>query len=228
MEAWTLLAGLAASTETIRLGPLVTGVTYRPPSILATEVVTVDHVSAGRVELGIGAAWFQQEHEELGIRFGGPGERISRLEEAVEVLTGLMTGRDVSFDGRYYRLRRATYRPLPVQRPYPPLWIGGSGERRMLPLVARRADVWHAFGSVRELARKSQLVDRLAEEAGRDPASIGRSTSLSLSEPWDVVRRRADALRDAGFDILICDWPSEGWARLEEFVERFLPELQAA
>ena len=227
-EAWTLLAGLAASTTRIRLGALVTGVTYRHPSILATEVVTVDHISGGRVELGMGASWFGQEHEELGLDFPGPGERISRLGEAVEVMTRLMTDKDVTFSGRYYRLNRATYRPLPVQRPYPPLWIGGGGERRLLPLAARRADVWHGFGSVSELARKSRLLDELAEKANRDPSTIRRSTSLSLSEPWDEVRSQAQALDEIGFQILVASWPAEGRPRIEEFAERVLPELQGS
>lgn len=225
-EAWTAMAGLAAATTTIRLGPLVTGVTYRHPSVLAAEVVTVDHVSGGRVDLGIGAAWFQGEHDALGIPFPGPGERISRLDEAVQVMTLLMTEERASFDGRYYRLKDATYRPRPVQRPHPPIWVGGGGERRLLPLAARRADVWHGFGSVADLARKSRLLDGFAEEAGRAPTDIARSTNLSLSEPWDVVRRQADGLRAAGFSILVASWPSEGAGRVAEFVEQVLPELQ--
>ncbi|MDQ4097284.1 MAG: LLM class flavin-dependent oxidoreductase, partial [Actinomycetota bacterium] len=154
------------------------------------------------------------------------GERIGRLEEAVQVITALMAHERATFEGRYYRLREATYRPLPVQRPHPPVWIGAGGERKMLPLVARRADVWHGFGSVSSLSRKSRLLDRLAEEAGRDPSSIGRSTNLSLSEPWDEVRRTAESLHAAGFGTLIASWPSEGWSRIEEFVERVLPDLQ--
>jgi len=224
-EAWTLLAALAAATTTIRLGPLVTGVTYRHPSVLAAEAVTVDHVSGGRLDFGIGAAWFGDEHEELGIDFPRPGERLARLDEALHVITALMTEDQATFTGRYYRLAGARYRPLPVQRPHPPFWVGGGGERRLLPIAARYADVWHGFGSVRELARKSQLLDQLCEEAGRDPAAVGRSTSVSLSEPWDEVRRRADDLRQAGFSILIADWPTEGQARVEEFVAAVLPEL---
>ncbi len=224
-EAWTLLAALAAATSRVRLGALVTGVTYRHPSVLAAEVVTVDHVSEGRLELGMGAAWFAEEHDELGIDFPAPGERISRLEEAVEVMTRLMTEDEADFDGRYYQLRKASYRPRPLQRPYPPLWIGGGGERRTMPLAARRASVWHGFGSVQTLARKARLLDQLAEKAGRDPAEVGRSTDLSISEPWDEVRRRGEALRDAGFTYLMVSWPSEGRRRVEEFIERFLPTL---
>jgi F420-dependent oxidoreductase-like protein len=225
-EAWTLLAGLSAVTARIRLGALVTGVTYRHPSVLAAEAVTVDHISAGRLELGLGAAWFEREHRELGIDFPPPGPRLGRLEEAVDVITGLMTGTNVSYQGRHYRLEGATYRPLPVQRPYPPLWIGGGGERRLLPLAARQADVWHGFGSVAELARKSELLDRLAEEAGRDPATIRRSTSLSLSEPWDEVRRDVEEKVAAGFSVLVASWPSEGRPRIEEFAAQVLPGLR--
>ncbi|MGH9222941.1 MAG: TIGR03560 family F420-dependent LLM class oxidoreductase [Acidimicrobiales bacterium] len=225
-EAWTLLAGLAAVTTRVRLGPLVTGVTYRHPSVLAAEVVTVDHLSGGRVELAMGAAWFRQEHEELGIDFPPPGERIARLDEALHVMTTLMSEKDASFDGRYYRLQNATYRPLPVQRPHPPIWVGGGGERRLLPVAARQADVWHGFGTVAELARKSKLLDRLAAEAGREPSAIRRSTTLSLSEPWDEVLRTAEGHLGNGFTTLIADWPSEGWPRVEDFVERMLPELQ--
>jgi alkanesulfonate monooxygenase SsuD/methylene tetrahydromethanopterin reductase-like flavin-dependent oxidoreductase (luciferase family) len=215
---------LAAATTRIRLGTLVTGVTYRHPSVLAAEVVTVDHVSGGRVEWGMGAAWFAREHVELGIDFPEPGERIGRLDEALELMTRLMTGERTDFDGRYYQLRKASYRPPPVQQPHPPIWVGGSGER-VLAVAAGRADMWHTFGSVNELARKSRLLDRLAEEAGRDPSTIGRSTNLSLSEPWDEVRRTADGLREAGFAYLVASWPSEGRGRLEEFVEQVLPEL---
>ncbi|MCA1692754.1 MAG: TIGR03560 family F420-dependent LLM class oxidoreductase [Actinobacteria bacterium] len=227
-EAWTLLAALAAATSRIRLGPLVTGVTYRHPSILATEVVTVDHVSGGRVELAIGAAWFGQEHEELGLDFPRPGERMDRLDEALQVMTALMTEDGASFEGHHYRLRNATYRPRPVQQPHPPIWIGGHGERRLLPLAAKWADMWHGFGSVSDLTRKSRLLDRLIEEAGRDPASVGRSSNLSLSEPWDEVRRQADGLRDAGFSYLVASWPAEGRPRMDEFVDRVLPELLEA
>ncbi len=225
LEGWTLLAALAAATSRIRLGTLVTGVTYRHPSVLAAQVVTVDHVSGGRLELGLGAAWFADEHHELGIDFPPPSERMTRLEEAVEVITRLLEADGVSFEGRYYRLRRAAYRPRPVQQPHPPLWIGGGGERRLLPLAARRADMWHGFGSVPELARKSQLLDRLAQEAGRHPAAVGRSTNVSLSEPWDDVRRRIDRLRDAGFTYVVASWPSEGRGRIEEFAEQVLPDL---
>jgi F420-dependent oxidoreductase-like protein len=227
LEGWTILAGLAAATSRIRLGVLVTGVTYRHPSILATEAVTVDHISNGRLDLGMGAAWFEGEHRELGVAFPPIKERAERLEEAIQVMRLVMTRNGASFKGRYYQLDNATYRPRPVQRPHPPVWIGASGEQLMLPLVGRQADVWHAFGSLDNLARKSKIVDEAAQRAGRDPQAIVRSTSLSLSQPWDQVRKEVDGLERAGFRYLVVSWPSEGRGRLEEFVEKIKPSIAA-
>ena len=225
LEAWTLLAGLAARTSRIRLGVLVTGITYRHPSILATEAITVDHISNGRLEIGMGAAWHQPEHEELGIAFPPIKERAERLEEGIQVMRLLMTRDRATFGGRYYQLEEASYHPKPVQQPHPPIWIGASGEQLMLPIVARQADAWHAFGSQETLAAKSRLLDQLAEQAGRDPTRILRSASLSLSQPWDRVRRRAENLAQAGFGYLVAEWPSEGRGRLEEFVEKVMPQI---
>ena len=228
LEGWTVLAGLAAATERIRLATLVTGITYRHPSLLAAEAVTVDHISGGRLELAVGAAWFEEEHRQLGFDFPPAGRRVELLEEAIDVMRLLMTTDDASYEGRHVRLDGATYRPRPLQRPHPPLWIGASGERRMLPLVGRLADAWHSFAPPDDLARKWAIVAASAEASGRDPDSILRATNLSLSEPWDQVRRTADAYRRAGVGYLVCSWPTEGRARMEEFVERVLPDLAAA
>jgi F420-dependent oxidoreductase-like protein len=224
LEGWTLLAALGAATQTIRLGPLVTGVTYRHPSILAAEAVTVDHVSTGRLELAMGAAWFEDEHRELGIDFPPAGERGRRLEEAVQVMKLLMTEDDVSFDGRHYRLDHATYRPRPIQEPHPPLWIGAHGERVMLPIVGRHADVWHSYDHGPQ-DRRWEIVAASAEAAGRDPSSIQRATNLSISEDWDEVKARADALRERGFDYVIVSWPGQGQERVEGFLDRVAPLL---
>jgi alkanesulfonate monooxygenase SsuD/methylene tetrahydromethanopterin reductase-like flavin-dependent oxidoreductase (luciferase family) len=225
MEAWTLLAGLAARTTRIRLGALVTGITYRSPSILATEAITVDHISAGRLEIGLGAAWHEPEHQQLGLPFPAIKERAEMLEEGIQVMRLLMTTSKATFEGRHYQLREASYHPRPVQKPHPPFWIGADGERLMLPIVARQADAWHGFGSEDSMIAKSQLLSRLAEQAGRDPKQILRSASLSLSRSAEQIRRRADQLGKAGFDYMIAEWPSEGKARLEEFASRVLPQL---
>jgi alkanesulfonate monooxygenase SsuD/methylene tetrahydromethanopterin reductase-like flavin-dependent oxidoreductase (luciferase family) len=147
------------------------------------------------------------------------------LDEALTVLRLLLTGRDSTFDGRHFQLHDATLLPAPVQQPHPPIWIGASGERKMLPLVAKHADAWHSFGDVTELARKSQLLDRLAEDAGREPTAILRAASLDLSQPWDRVRDDAERLREVGFGYAICGWPSEGRSRLDDFVENVMPDL---
>ncbi|MPZ69941.1 MAG: TIGR03560 family F420-dependent LLM class oxidoreductase [Actinobacteria bacterium] len=218
LEGWTLLAALAARTDRIRLGTLVTGVTYRHPSILTTEAITVDHVSGGRLELAMGAAWHSGEHEEFGIEFPTAAGRIHRLEEAVQVMRLLMTEDGANFNGRYFSLKDASYNPKPVQSPMPPLWIGGSGEKLMLPLIARHADVWHAGGSIATLKRKSDLLNRHAEEAGRDPGDIRRASYLAASDPIDECKKHRDELETAGFDYVVVSWPAEGLERMEPFV----------
>lgn len=226
-EGHTTLAALSGHTSRVRLGLLVAGVTYRHPSIVAAEAITIDHASNGRLDLSLGAAWFEPEHRALGIPFPDTSTRIEMLDEALTIIRGLLTTDGFSFEGRHWQLHDATLHPRPVQSPTPPIWVGASGERKMLPLAARHADVWHTFGDTDTLRRKSALLDRLAEEAGRDPAAIERAGSLSLSEPWDEVRANAEALRSLGFRQLICGWPGEGRERIDEFVDRILPDLQA-
>ena len=148
---------------------------------------------------------------------------MEQLEDAVQILRLLMTQDRVSFQGHHFALRGATYNPKPVQRPYPPLWIGASGERRMLPLVGRHADAWHSFG---DLQRKWTIVKEHAEKAGRNPDDIIRSTNISLSEEWTAVRTNAERLREAGVTYLIASWP-ETRERVEEFVAELLPDLSA-
>jgi F420-dependent oxidoreductase-like protein len=226
-EAYTTLAALAGVTERVRLGVLVTGVTYRHPSLLAAEAITVDHASHGRLELTLGCAWFDKEHTELGFPFPPTGQRLDMTEEALQILRGLLTTDGFTLEGAYYQVRDATLHPRPVQTPHPPIWIGGGGERRTLPMTARHADAWHTFGDVETLIAKSRKLDELAEAEGRDPAAILRAASLDLSQPWGDVRRTADELRSAGFGYLICGWPSEGETRLEEFVGAVMPDLRA-
>ena len=223
-EGMTTLAALAGMTSRIRLGLLVTGVTYRHPSVLAAQAVTIDHASHGRLELALGAAWFEKEHRELGIPFPPTGERFDLLEDALEIVTRLFTGDVVSYEGKRVSLHDAFLRPVPVQQPHPPIWIGGTGPTRTLPLAARFADVWHAFGTPNSLREASARLDTLAAEAGRDPASIMRAGSLSLDD-LETARRHAAKWRDAGFGYLVCGWPEAGDGQVEAFVRDVMPEF---
>lgn len=217
-DGMTTIAALAGLTSRIRLGLLVAGVTYRHPSIFAAQAMTIDHASHGRLELSLGAAWYEKEHRELGVPFPDVGERFDMLEDALEIVTRLFTGEVVSYDGHHVSLSDARLLPVPVQRPRPPIWIGGSGPKRTLPLVARYADVWHTWGSPSSLAEANARVDELAEAAGRDPSTIARASSLSLDD-LDEARRLAAEWRDAGYHYLVCGWPGAGEAQVEAFVE---------
>lgn len=220
LEGWTLLAGLSRETDRIRIGTLVTGMTYRHPSVLAAQAVTVDHLSDGRLELGVGAAWNGEEHRQLGIDFPSAGERMDRLEEGVQVLKLLMTTDEATFEGSRCRLDHATLRPRPIQRPHPPLWIGGTGRKRLLPVAGRYADVWHGWAdSAEELAEMNAIIDRAAEEAGRNPRDIARASELDLSQTMDAILRDIDVFEGGGVSYLTVGWPSEGRGRLEEFIE---------
>ncbi|MBA2280016.1 MAG: LLM class flavin-dependent oxidoreductase [Acidimicrobiia bacterium] len=223
-EGMTTLAALAGVTTRLRLGLLVTGVTYRHPSVFAAQAVTVDHASHGRLELSLGAAWFDKEHGELGIPFPSTSSRFDLLEDALEIVQRLFTGDVVSYEGRVVSLKDAQLRPPPVQQPGPPLWIGGTGPRRTLPLVARYADVWHAFGTPNSLGEANARIDELAAEAGREPSAIMRAGSLSLDD-LDTARKHAAKWRDAGFGYLVCGWPGAGRDQVEAFAREVMPEL---
>ena len=197
MEGWSLLAALAASTDRIRLGALVTGVTYRHPSILAAEAATVDNVSKGRLEFAIGAAWHDEEHRELGVDFPPTRERIDRLEEAVQVIRSC-SGRRTERPSTPAATTRSTEPPTtrsPCSSHTRRSGSAPAGEKKTIPLAGRYADVWHGFGDVAGLKRKSAILDRAAEDAGRDPADIVRSTALSISEPMDEIKATAESLR---------------------------------
>jgi F420-dependent oxidoreductase-like protein len=218
-EAMTTLAAWSGITERVRLGILVTGMTYRHPSVFAAEAITIDHASNGRLELSYGAAWFDKEHRELGIPFPSTKDRIDAYEEAVQIVRGLLTTDNFTFEGRHFSTHDATLNPKPVQQPHPPIWIGASGEKRMMPIAARYADVWHCFGPPQYLEKKSRLLSEMAEKAGRDPREIRRAASLSLDDV-DAALREIDAWRAIGFDYLVCGWPGAGRPQIEAFAER--------
>jgi F420-dependent oxidoreductase-like protein len=183
-EGWSLLAAMAEATKRVRIGLLVTGATYRHPGVLAKMATTVDHLSGGRLEFGIGSAWAENEHTMLDIPFHTVAGRIRRMEEAVQVCKLLWTEERADLEGKYFHLRQAIHEPKPIQKPYPPIWIGGSGEELTLRVVARHADVWNPSGGggdPDEAARLSGVLDERCREAGRDPAEIRRSAQLR----WD-------------------------------------------
>lgn len=223
-EGMTTLAALAGVTSRIRLGLLVTGATYRHPSVFAAQALTIDHASHGRLELSLGAAWFDKEHHELGIPFPSTGDRFDLLEDTLEIVTRLFTGEVVDYDGKQVSLRQASLQPPPVQRPHPPIWIGGNGPRRTLPLVARYADVWHTWGTPNSVKESNARIDELAAAAGRDPSAIKRASSLSLDD-LDTARKHASKWVDAGYDYLVCGWPGAGDAQVEAFARDVMKEF---
>src|SRR5918998_2488330 len=181
LEGWTLLAAYAARTTRLRLGLMVTGNTYRHPAVLAKIAATVDVISNGRLDLGIGAGWNEYEHRSMGIPLYKPGERIRRFGEACEIIRRLFTQHLTDFDGRYYQLREARCEPKPVQRPYPPIVIGGGGEQLTLRVVARYADVWNfAGGPVETFTHKVGVLREHCAAVGRNPADIELSVQLAV------------------------------------------------
>ena len=168
--------------------------TYRHPSVFAAEAITIDHASGGRLELAYGAAWFDKEHKELGIPFPALKDRIDAFEEAVQIVRGLLTTDGFTFEGAHFSRARATLLPRPVQQPHPPIWIGASGEKRMMPIAARYADVWHCFGPPRSSAAKSERLERASPRrpAATRPRSGGRRRcrSKTTSTPSPATSTR--------------------------------------
>lgn len=192
-ESWTTLAALAASVPRIRIGPLVSGNTYRHPAVLAKMATTVDHISEGRMVLGIGAGWQENEHRAYGIPFSSIGGRLRRLDEACQVIKALLSGERADFDGEYYQLKEAPLEPKPVQKPLP-LLIGGGGERVTLKITAKYADEWNVWGDPAILEHKMKILDGHCTDVGRDPAEIQRSAVALLLLTDD--RAMADRARE--------------------------------
>lgn len=205
LEGWTLLSAYAALTKRLRVGLMVTGNTYRHPAVLANMAATVDIISQGRLDFGIGAGWNELEHTAYGIPLYKPGERIRRLGEACEVIKLLWTQTVTNFDGKYYQLKEARCEPKPVQKPYPPFVIGGSGEQLTLRIVAQYASIWNfAGGSTDEFKHKNTVLDGHCATIGRDPAEIARSVQLVVN-PADLsaVRATTQSYIEAGANHLI-------------------------
>jgi len=188
LEGYTTLGYIAGITTRLRLSLLVTGVTYRPPGLLAKIVTTLDVLSAGRAQLGIGAAWYEREHRGLGVDFPPVSERFERLEETIRVCFQMWSDDDGPFDGRYYHLAETICSPRPLQQPRPPLLVGGSGERKTLRLVARYADACNLFApDPSVVAHKLRVLDEHCVSEGREPDQVSR-TILAFANPLDDVK----------------------------------------
>ncbi len=233
-EAWSLLSALAARTERIRLGVLVTGNTYRHPAVVAKMAVTVDHVSRGRVILGMGAAWLEREHVALGIPFYTPGIRARRLAEAVEVVTRLLAQEKTTFEGKFYTLKDAPFEPKSLQQPRLPILVGGLGEKVVQPLAARHARIWHFLPRATDPAEVKRLCaafDQICVRVGRDPREVEKATSILpkvLETPSRELRSQMQALVEAGVRQLVLPplAATDERAVLRRFAEEILPDLR--
>lgn len=232
-EGWTLLAGLAARTERIRIGVLVSCNTFRHPALLAKEAVTVDHIANGRLELGLGAGWYVPEHEMFGIPFPPPAELVGRFREAVEIVDSLLRNEVTTYDGAYYQLKDAASRPRPIQQPRPPLTLGAHG-RQMLKIVAQYADRWNSHGTVEEMRARNAILDEHCAAIGRDPDAIIRSlygwAALMPNDPWasvDAFEEVVGQYRAAGINELLIDAPGDAQMPvLERVATDILPRLR--
>lgn len=232
LESWVTLSALAQATTRIRIGCMVNGVLYRHPAVLAKMAAALDIVSGGRLELGLGAGWNDRECEAYGIELGTLTQRFDRLEEACEVIIRLLRDRSTTFEGTYYRLTDARCEPKGLQRPHPPICIGGGGERRTLKIVARYAQHWNfPGGPVDAFRAKRDVLHAHCADLGRDPAEISCSTHLMMWNDQTVadVVRQAEAYADAGLDlgIVYLDRPVPA-AEVEELAAALAPLTAAA
>ncbi len=250
LECWSVIAALAASVPRLRLAPLVTSVTYRHPAVLANIAAAVDQVSGGRLTLGLGAGWQENEHAAYGLALGSIRERMDRFEEAVQILRSLLRESRTTFSGQYYEVQDAPNQPAPVQGKMP-LLIGGGGEKRTLRIAARYADHWNSWTTPEVLAHKISVLRRHCADVGRDPAEIHVSTQallfLSTDEGWLKEKRESAGGRasiigtpaevtdiigqyqEAGADeIIVPDFTLGSVARAKDTADLFLSEAVAS
>jgi F420-dependent oxidoreductase-like protein len=226
LEAWTSLAAMAAVVRRARVSCMVTGVTYRHPAVLAKMAVTVDHISGGRLDFGLGAGWHEAEHRGYGIEFPSAGTRVAMLDEALTLIKRLWAEESVTFEGRFYTLRDALCEPKPLQRPRPPIVIGGE-KPKMLRAVARHADEWNvpSHGDVDEWIRISADLDQACAEIGRNPSEIRRSVQLfvqpGVDGHVDEQLSKLAALQDVGCQHVVLSFYQPPTARqLQDCAER--------
>jgi F420-dependent oxidoreductase-like protein len=223
LECWTLMAALARETSTLRFGTLVVCNNYRHPPLLAKMTASLDHISNGRLEFGLGAGWYEQEYRGYGYDFPPIGTRLAQLDEALQVCKLMWTDERASFTGRHYRVADAWCNPKPLQKPYPPIMIGGGGEKVLLRIVATHADRWNFGGSVADFRRKVAILDAHCRAVGRDPTAIERTWFGNiLIEPNEerLQQRLAKrAARGGAYPLqAIVGTPAAVIARINEYV----------
>jgi len=210
MEGWVTTTALAQATTRLRIGLLVTGIHYRHPAVLANMASALDIISGGRLELGLGAGWNEEESDAYGIELGGLTERFDRFDEALACIVGLLTQENTDFTGRYFQLADARNEPKPIQSPHPPIVIGGTGPKRTLRSVARFAQHWnHPGASVEQWRESLAILHERCAEVDRDPAEITTSTHLLYDPaggPGPLVEQAA-AFAEAGLDLGIVYLP---------------------
>jgi F420-dependent oxidoreductase-like protein len=228
LEGWVTLAALAQATTRLRLGVLVTGIHYRHPAVLANMAATLDIVSEGRLELGIGAGWNEEESGAYGIALGTPRQRSDRFEEACQILVGLLADERTSFSGEYFTVKDARCEPKGPQKPHVPICIGGNGERRTLRTTARFAQHWNFIGgTVDDFKHKIEVLHEHCAEIGRDPKEILISSHIRLGpdgDPGPAVESAAQ-MRDAGLELAIVTLQPPHRAALLEPIAKAFAEL---
>lgn len=244
LECFTVLSAVAATVPRLRIGPLVAGNTYRHPAVLAKMAATLDHVSGGRVVLGLGAGWQQNEHAAYGIELHDVAGRLARLDEACAVVRHLLDDARSDFEGRFYTLTDAPAEPKPIQA-HLPLLIGGGGEKVTLRIVARWADEWNTWGLPHVLAAKGAVLERHCEAIGRDPAAIARSAQVlfELDGTWDPQMPRRQGFPTASgsvaelqellgafseakvHEVVVPDWNLGTGPARREAMDRFIEEV---
>jgi len=228
LESWSMITATAAVTNRLRLGILVTGNTYRNPALLAKMAATVDQISNGRLILGIGAAWYQQEHEAFGWKFPDVRERCDRLEEAVELIKTLFTTEGpIDYNGRYYKLNKAYFSPACTQKPHVPIMVGGNGEKRTLRTLARFGDIcnidFNLPGSPEIFKHKLEVIERHCEDIGRDPNEIKKTLLIPLRLESDE-KKAAELRKTRG------EWALYGTAsfiidRIQQYIDAGAEEI---
>jgi F420-dependent oxidoreductase-like protein len=227
LDGWTALAAVAQATRRLRLGCLVTGVTYRHPAVLAKMATTVDIISNGRLEFGIGAAWHEYEHRAYGIPFYTMRERQDRLEEAIQIIKALWTAAPATFRGKYYQLDNAPYLPPNVQKPHPPIMVGGSGPKRTLRTAARYADAVNLWGPPEMVRQSLEVLKDHCRDVGRDFSQIRVTVFLPIMDNVESAKGVIGHLVEAGFDdFIVSPFARPNIEPIRRFMREVIPAFQ--